>query len=148
MEGIRLRSDSTGSTKNAFYQGTIVSDSRHSNGIDRDRQLSNGDDATDFSRRERRGKHGIDRARHPPLPRRHLNNVSIENDNELLSPENRMVMIVGSLTFLPKIRTQILSDILRLPFIVRCSFLGETLSASLPGVTSRSPNLTQRLPGV
>ncbi len=89
MDGIRLRSDSTGSTKNAFYQGTIVSDSRHS--ADDDRQLLDSNDAGDFSRRKRREKNGDDRGRHPPLPRRHLKNGSSERDicpYTLVSPEN------------------------------------------------------------
>ncbi len=91
MEGIRLRSDSTGSTKNAFYQGTIVSDSRHSTDIDRDHRLPRSDDGGDFSRRKRRENHGSDSRRHPPLPRRHAKNSSSERDNDpyrLQSPEN------------------------------------------------------------
>lgn len=91
MEGIRLRSDSTGSTKNAFYQGTIVSDSRHANDVDNDRQLSNSNDQSGYPRRKRKVKNGCDRGKHPPLPRRSSGNPSSESNNDpysLLSTEN------------------------------------------------------------
>lgn len=85
MEGIRLRSDSTGSTKNAFYQGTLVSDSHHTkenSGSGRQAQALNSDDPC--YRRRRKPK--PDRAKHPPLPRRSLD--SKDDPYRLLSPDN------------------------------------------------------------
>ena len=84
MEGIRLRCDSTGSTKNAFYQGTIVSDSRHNDtGNDRHVSLTNNQG---YSRRKRRMKSNSHKSNHPPLPRR-----PPENSNALQLSENSIL---------------------------------------------------------
>ena len=82
MEGIRLRSDSTGSTKNAFYQGTIVSESRHSSDVGIDRQLSKSNDEGDYSRRIRKTKTSSSRGNHPPLPRRYTKKTPSDSNND------------------------------------------------------------------
>mmetsp|Transcript_3413 Transcript_3413/g.4044 ORF Transcript_3413/g.4044 Transcript_3413/m.4044 type:complete len:1163 (-) Transcript_3413:71-3559(-) len=97
MEGIRLRSDSDGSTKNAFYQGTIVSDSRHGNVIDNDYQflnsISNPSEVLqdDYPRRKIKLKNEYNKGIPPPLPRRSMQNSPLGNTDEpfrLISPEN------------------------------------------------------------
>ena len=87
MEGIRLRSDSTGSTKNAFYQGTIVSDSRNANDVSNEHRSVDYDDQGGHHRYKRKNE----RSSHPPLPRRStgsLNTESINDPYALLSTGN------------------------------------------------------------
>lgn len=76
MEGIRLRSDSDGSVKNAFYQGTIVSDAiQGSPGNDRGGRKKN----TPFNLSSTRSSSPYasgDYSRIPPLPRQSKSNRS------------------------------------------------------------------------
>jgi hypothetical protein len=97
MEGIRLRSDSDGSTKNAFYQGTIVSDSRRGNVIENDFQFSDSNQSevlqNSYPRRKIKAKNEYSRGIPPPPPtsRRSTRNSSLESIDDpyrLISPEN------------------------------------------------------------
>ncbi len=82
MEGIRLRSDSTGSTKNAFYQGTIVSNSRRHGEVEEGREFGESNDEGEYHRHRRKVKNGYGTGMHPPRPHRHPKN------DQILPPEN------------------------------------------------------------
>jgi H+/Cl- antiporter ClcA len=94
MEGIRLRSDSDGSTKNAFYQGTIVSDYHHGNVTENDLQSSNSNQSevlqNGYPRRKIKVKNEYSRGIPPPSRRSSRNSSleSIDDPYRLISPEN------------------------------------------------------------
>jgi H+/Cl- antiporter ClcA len=87
MEGIRLRSDSDGSTKNAFYQGTIVSDAV---------QVGEGNSAPRRKKKAPSSRSNLstvsgDYNRTPPLPRRSIRSTSSGSTrglSRMLSPES------------------------------------------------------------
>ncbi|KAG7356554.1 voltage gated chloride channel [Nitzschia inconspicua] len=84
MEGIRLRSDSDGSVKNAFYQGTIVSDAvQASEGGFRSRPKRNV--TLEASTRSNLSTVKGDYNRIPPLPRRSIRRTTSSGSNKILS---------------------------------------------------------------
>ena len=92
MEGIRLRTDSDGSTKNAFYQGTIVSDFQHCNVIHHEYNSSPSVFNRDgYPRRKRKtkyqNKNGIPR----PFPRRVFTQNSSPKSSNSIDEQYRTI---------------------------------------------------------